>query len=59
MCAQCRQTPCDPRCPNAEEPEPAFICGWGGEKVWDNLAYDMEGGILVCRDCVEKRARYL
>ena len=26
MCDVCRQVPCDPRCPNAPEPEAVYTC---------------------------------
>lgn len=52
MCSECHRTPCHPRCPNAPDPEPVFVCsGCGhyiveGEDYWDIL------GEQFCEDCI-------
>lgn len=54
MCSECRQTPCDFRCPNADEPKPRFFCDecGGGIYVWDSaLRY---GEVTLCTDCVRR-----
>jgi hypothetical protein len=56
MCQECRQFPCDPRCPNAPDPEeiPVYVCsGCGeeimdGEDVWEFLCEQF------CETCVDK-----
>lgn len=53
MCAECLQTPCHPRCPNAPDPEPVFVCdGCGrdicvGEHVW-RVAQE-----VYCEQCID------
>jgi len=59
MCEECRQTPCDPRCPGAPDPEPEYLCDRCGQPVYDARYYEMEGGGRECPDCNDKRLRYL
>ena len=53
ICDVCMKSPCDPRCPNAPDPKPVFICsGCGddildGDKVWHIL------GEQFCKDCID------
>nr|DAI50001.1 MAG TPA: Rubredoxin loop, ELECTRON TRANSPORT [Caudoviricetes sp.] len=59
MCAECRQIPCDPRCPNAPDPDPDYICDRCGEPVYDNLYYEMDNGGRECPNCNERRERWI
>ena len=59
MCAECRQIPCDPRCPNAPDPDPDYICDRCGEPVYDNLCYEMDNGGRECPNCNERRERWI
>ena len=53
MCALCRQTPCDPRCPNAEEPKPAKICTQCGDGIPSGeWYYDSPQG-PICYGCID------
>lgn len=54
MCEICRKIPCDPRCPNAEQPKPVCqcdVCG-GDLYVGDEYYEDARDGAKICRDCV-------
>ena len=33
MCAECRRTPCDPRCPNAPDPPAVYTCKYCSEDI--------------------------
>ena len=54
MCDECHMTPCHPRCPNAPEIKPVYvceICGYGiyeGEKFFDGP----KG--YICEECMEE-----
>lgn len=54
MCEICKKTPCDPRCPNAPEPEPVKICALCGEGIYKGERYygGSEDG-PVCEDCLQ------
>lgn len=56
MCAECHSWPHAPGCPNAPEPEAAYICGVCGEPVYEEVYYDLYG-IKECPDCNDKRRR--
>ena len=58
MCAECRQTPCAPGCPQAPEHRPEAVCSWCGEPLWGDCCYELEGAV-VCEDCLDGRRRYL
>lgn len=54
MCDVCRQTPCHPRCPNAEIP--IFdLCEKCGAKIYDGDDYFEVDGNNYCEDCVSHR----
>ena len=42
MCAICRKSPCDSRCPNAEEPRAVHTCRRCEEPIYEGDDY-MEG----------------
>ena len=52
MCAICHSAPCNPRCPNAPEPETVAECFFGCEiRVGDEyIEFD---GDAVCKDCLK------
>lgn len=53
MCEICLKSPCDPRCPNAPDPKPVYICdGCGhdiveGEDAWHVLDE------VYCEKCID------
>lgn len=53
MCDVCLKAPCDPRCPNAPDPTPVFICdGCGrpiceGEDAW-HIQHE-----VYCERCID------
>jgi hypothetical protein len=54
MCNVCRQAPCHPQCPNADEPKPIFRCAWcKGEIHYDDYYYEIDD-CIVCEDCISK-----
>jgi hypothetical protein len=59
MCDMCHHRPCDPRCPNAEEPKAIFYCSECEEAIYaGETAYDLgritdELNRIVCADCVK------
>ncbi len=56
MCAECHQTPCHPRCPNAPEPKAIFICESCGEAICEgDDAYEI-GGAYYHEECAEDNA---
>lgn len=56
MCDICHMTPCDPRCPNAPEPQEVYTCKLCGEaiRVGDDY-YEMDGEFYH-EDCFEDNA---
>jgi hypothetical protein len=52
MCAECRSNPCDPRCPNADEPEPLYVCEICDAPCFGDDCYFING-MIICEDCVE------
>lgn len=53
MCALCRKTPCDSRCPNAPEPTPIAICISCEEGIYSGDKYlDLTEG-AICENCVD------
>lgn len=58
MCEICRQTPCDNRCPNADD-KPIVItatCEECGDDIYSDYTHwiDSEGNIFCSRECVEQ-----
>lgn len=52
-CEMCRQQPCDPRCPNAPEPETRGYCDQCGEGLREDCTYyeDKEFNKFCSDDC--------
>ena len=54
MCMECRQYPCDPRCPNAPEPElEPLECADCGVEISRGDVYHKLCGQIFCNDCVK------
>lgn len=52
MCDICRQTPCHPMCPNAEDPEPVLTCSVCGEGLHEGDEYYDGPEGAVCPSCL-------
>ena len=59
MCSECLRTPCDPRCPNAPEPEevPVYVCSGCSQEIMDGEDYFEIMGEQWCKNCVDKARR--
>ena len=54
MCEICGQNPCDPRCPNAPDPEPVCTCDECGYGIFEGERfYRKDDGKIICMDCME------
>lgn len=53
MCEHCRQNPCHPRCPNADDPEIKGVCAMCGKKLRADYTYveDNDGNVFCEEDC--------
>jgi hypothetical protein len=54
LCIECLKDPCDPRCPNAEQPEVIGVCKNCNTDIYDNEeeVYEQSGvGLFCCLDC--------
>ena len=52
MCSECFQTPCHPRCPNADEPRAVHACAQCGEDILEGDDCYHIGEDYFCEDCV-------
>lgn len=53
MCMECRQYPCHPRCPNAEE-RLVCHCDFCNAEIYEGTdMYDIDG-TYICEDCVSR-----
>lgn len=52
MCEICRQYPCHPCCPNADEIEPIYICDNCKEGIYDGEYVFEIGGCKYCEGCI-------
>lgn len=52
MCEICRQHPCHPRCPNAEEDTQVFICSGCGDPIYEGEYYYDIMGEQFCEGCI-------
>ena len=57
MCDTCRQYPCDPRCPNAPDPIPVFVCSGCGKDIYEGDDYWDMVGEQFCEACIERARR--
>ena len=53
MCDICYKNPCDPRCPNAPEPQSVFVCSGCGDNICDGDYYVDLLGEQWCMNCIE------
>lgn len=56
MCDVCRQTPCNPRCPNAPEPQAVYTCKICGESIVEGDEYYEMDGEFYHEECFEDAA---
>ena len=56
MCSICMQTLCHPRCPNAPEPVPVYVCRGCGCGIYPGDEYLELGGVEYCKECLEDMA---
>ena len=54
ICDICRNIPCIPRCPNAPEPRPIFICSGCGEDILEGDLYWDIMGEQFCDSCIDE-----
>lgn len=58
MCSECRQTPCHPRCPNADEPPIVCLCDNCGEAIRDGYEMYVIGSDKFCETCIDNGRTY-
>lgn len=54
MCDICLKTPCDSRCPNADEPIVVHQCSNCGYGIHENKTYYNINGKPWCKSCIEE-----
>lgn len=52
MCSECRQHPCHPRCPNADEPRVVTTCEMCGEDILEGDTMYVIGDDTFCEECI-------
>ena len=52
MCSICLKSPCDSRCPNADEPQAVHKCEYCGDGIVAGEEYIEYGGHYYHADCV-------
>lgn len=52
MCDLCLQSPCPPRCPNADPPKAVFVCSGCGDDIVEGQDYYDILGEQFCEDCI-------
>ena len=52
MCEVCRMSPCHPRCPNAEEVKPEYVCIECGAGIYIGDKYLEAARGYVCEECL-------
>lgn len=58
MCKECRQDPCHPRCPNADEPTILYECDLCGYPIYENDVMYAIGEDRYCEECIENSTTY-
>lgn len=58
MCAECRQHPCHPRCPNANEPPVVCLCDNCDSEIREGDTMYVIGDNRFCEECVSKGSTY-
>ena len=51
MCEVCRQTKCDPRCPNADD-KALYYCKICGGEIYDGDTMYVFENVRICEECV-------
>ena len=54
MCDICHQVPCHPRCPNAPDPIPVFICSGCGQDIYEGEDVYHILGEQFCERCINE-----
>lgn len=54
MCDECRQYPCHPRCPNADEPVALYECDLCGYSIYEGDEMYVIGINRYCVECIEE-----
>ncbi len=57
MCSECLHTPCLTGCPNALEPDAAYICTVCGEGILEGDMCLMFGADILCQSCIDDLVR--
>lgn len=52
MCNICLQSPCDSRCPCAEQPKSVFVCSGCGQTIYEGDDYWDIFGEQFCEECI-------
>lgn len=58
MCSECRQYPCHPMCPNADEPPIVCECEICGQGICAGDTKYVIDGSNICEDCVDNGRTY-
>lgn len=53
MCEICRRSPCHPRCPNAPDPIPVYLCAGFGHDIYEGELYWDVLGEQFCENCID------
>ncbi len=54
MCQECRQTPCHPRCPNADDPPIVCYCDNCDGEIRDGDTMYKIGSERFCEECITR-----
>ncbi len=57
MCAECRQTPCHPSCPNAEPDKVIGMCYLCKVKIFEGDTYYKLDDMEFCEECISDARR--
>ena len=58
MCNVCLQSPCDPRCPGAEEPKVYTHCEICGGEIYEGDEFYDVLDFKVCEACMHDSRKY-
>ena len=53
MCKECLKTPCDVRCPNAEQEEPIMLCELCRGDIYRGDDFYIIDKTTICENCLE------
>lgn len=54
MCRVCLQSPCDPRCPNADPPKAVYTCSRCKNDIYAGKRVFISPEGVVCEDCLKR-----